>query len=58
MVAQDKELSVLRVVLQYLSLLDCFLMWCIRQAGLYLNGTYASLFPLLFLPPMLLGRKI
>lgn len=32
MVAQDKELSA-PDILQYLSLLDYFLMWYIRQAG-------------------------
>lgn len=44
MVAQDKELSA-PDILQYLSLLDYFLMWCIRQAGLDFNGTYAFSLP-------------
>lgn len=45
MVAEDKEPSVLRVILQYPVLLAYFLMWCIRKAGLELNGIYAFSFP-------------
>lgn len=44
MVVQDKELSILRVKLWYLSLIDYFLVH-IRKAGLDLNCTYACSFP-------------
>lgn len=45
-VAEDKKLSVLRV-------LDYFLMWCIRMAGLELNSMYTFFLSLLlFLWPM------
>lgn len=44
MVVQDKELSILRVKLWYLGLIDYFLVR-IRKAGLDLNCTYACSFP-------------
>lgn len=54
MVVQDRELSVLRIMLWYLS--DCFLM-CIRKADLDLDCTYACSFPSSYSPTNSVRKK-
>lgn len=47
MMGQDKELPVLRLILEHFYLLGSFLMWCVRKADLDLSGTcsYFCLLP-------------